>query len=256
MHFISFVNADLFLVITLFGSCDESSPEVIFLFRRLYTRIRGASLTVVLAYRPRRTHTESDLERGNKISAVEDGGGRKYYTAGHKRWRVCSIKRKFYFRIRIRFDKSRAANFCSEPNLMFRTAKPSPIRGHTDTTNTLSQKRSEMIRFSWLSSRSLSVICYSVRDLAVNMAPRVTRFNISEYVFILTYAELTLKTPRLRLVLSKMSLFWESELGGRSYAQSLTYWFWHLIFWFDRVLSLPRKKYFFAPISVSNLMLR
>ena len=47
MHFISFVNADLFLVITLFGSCDESSPEVIFLFRRLYTRIRGASLTVV-----------------------------------------------------------------------------------------------------------------------------------------------------------------------------------------------------------------
>ena len=68
MHFISFVNADLFLVITLFGSCDESSPEVIFLFRRLYTRIRGASLTVgLIAYRRpmprarwRRTHTEKE----------------------------------------------------------------------------------------------------------------------------------------------------------------------------------------------------
>ena len=144
MHFISFVNADLFLVITLFGSCDESSPEVIFLFRRLYTRIRGASLTVV-AYRPRREHTHR--ERGNKISAEEDGGGRKYYTAGHKRWRVCSIKRKFYFRIRIRFDKSRAASLacCAEPNLMYRTVKPSPIRGHTDTTNTLSQKQILMI---------------------------------------------------------------------------------------------------------------
>ena len=139
MHFISFVNADLFLVITLFGSCDESSPEVIFLFRRLYTRIRGASLTVV-AYRPRREHTHR--ERGNKISAEEDGGGRKYYTAGHKRWRVCSIKRKFYFRIRIRFDKSRAANlvlFGTKSHVPNSQTVSKTLRGHTDTTNTLSQ---------------------------------------------------------------------------------------------------------------------
>ena len=224
MHFISFVNADLFLVITLFGSCDESSPEVIFLFRRLYTRIRGASLTVVASRtgREERTHTE----RGNKISAAgEDGGGRKYYTAGHKRWHVCSIKRKFYFRIRIRFDKSRAANlFGTKSHVLEQSNR---LQGHTDTTNTLSQILEQ--RFSWLSSRSLSVTCYSAGDLAVNMAPRVTRIKIHE----LWWIEIGLGT---RWEISH-SVFDLLVLAS------------HLLIWSR---AEPAEKYFFAP----NLMLR
>ena len=131
MHFISFVNADLFLVITLFGSCDESSPEVIFLFRRLYTRIRGASLTVGLAYRrPAESEEHTHRERGNKISAMrrmEEGGNTTQQdTKGDafvaSKENSISGYESDLINLVLRFSN------CSEPNLMFRTVKPSPTK--------------------------------------------------------------------------------------------------------------------------------